>query len=321
MQAQASIGGSSKQQEAALRFGSGDYRYELVPDWAKLPAGWLCEKNSGIAVDSDDNVYALSRGEHPVLVFDRHGNFLRSWGEGVFARSHGISISDEAAFCADDMDHTIRRFDLHGRLLETMGTKGQPSDTGYVLPKKLGDPGLLDRLLAIKRGAGPFNRPTKLIVAPWGERYATDGYGNARVHRFAADGSLIQSWGQPGTGAGQFCLPHSLVADARERILVADRENSRVQVFSKDGKFLEEWRDFSYPSDIAIGGDGVLFISEKGTKGVSIRDLDGKVLSQFSGEGDGVLRGAHSICVDSSGDLYIGETAAGSPSIKKFVRV
>ncbi|MCL4535967.1 MAG: peptidyl-alpha-hydroxyglycine alpha-amidating lyase family protein [Bacteroidetes bacterium] len=298
-----------------MSYGTGNYVYELVPDWAKLPAGWEWGHTSGAAADAQDNVYVFNRTAHPVIVYDRQGNFLRSWGEGIFSRPHGVFITpDQLVYGSDDMAHVIRKFDLQGRLLETMGTVGQPSDSGYV---EKGD--LMERLNSIKRGAGPFNRPTKLVVAPWGEKYVTDGYGNARVHRFTADGALIQSWGEPGHGPGEFFLPHGLAIDARERILVADRENSRVQIFSRDGKFLEEWTDLRRPGDIAIDKDGVLYISES-PGAVCVKDLDGKVLSRFSAEEGRALRGAHSICVDSRGDLYVCEIATGSPTIKKFIR-
>ena len=299
-----------------MSYGSGNYVYELVPDWGKLPAGWKWDHASGAAVDDRDNVFLFNRSEHPVIVFDRQGNFLRSWGEGIFNRPHGVFITpDQFVWGSDDMDHLVRKFDRDGHLLDTMGTKGKPSDSGYV---EKGD--LMERLNSIKRGAGPFNRPTKLIIAPWGERYVSDGYGNARVHRFTASGELIQSWGEPGHGPGEFFLPHGLAIDARERVLVADRENSRVQIFSRDGKLLGMWTDLSRAADIAIDRDGVVYIAEAGTKGVCIKDLDGKVLSRFSALEGGVVRSAHSLCVDSRCDLYVCEIAQGSPTIKKFAR-
>jgi sugar lactone lactonase YvrE len=313
-----------------MPYGTGDYVYELVPDWAKLPAGWQWGNTTMAAVDAHDNVYVFNRSEHPVIAYNRQGDFLRSWGEGVFGRPHGIFITpDQLVYTTDDMDHVIRKFDLEGHLLEVMGTEGKPSDSGY---EQKGD--LIEQLNSIKRGAGPFNRPTKLVVAPWGEKYVTDGYGNARVHRFTADGVLISSWGEPGHGPGEFFLPHGLAVDARERILVADRENSRVQIFSKEGRFLDQWNDLKRPSDIAIDGDGIVYISEA-PGGVCIKDLDGNVLSRFSGQfysmsdeerhealdrAGRTLRGAHSVCVDSRGDLYLCEIAAGSPTIKKLVR-
>jgi streptogramin lyase len=296
-------------------YGTGSYTYEHVPGWAKLPAGWTWGQGTGVAVDARDNVYFLNRTVHPVIVFDRQGGFQRSWGEGVFKRPHGVFITpDQFAWGADDGAHIIGKFDLDGRLLKTLGVQGKPSDTGYVHE---GD--LARRLDSIKRAAGPFNRPTKLVVAPWGEMYASDGYGNARVHRFAEDGTLIGSWGEPGRAPGQFRLPHGLAVDGRGRILVADRENSRVQLFSRDGDLLEVWNDLAQASDVAIDKQGVVYVSEL-PRGVSLLDPDGNVLSRFDAVAGKALRQAHALTVDSRGDIYCVEIAEGSPTLHKFAR-
>ena len=297
-------------------YGTGDYRYGHVPGWAKLPGGWVWGHGTGVAVDARDNVYLFNRTAHPVIVFDGQGTFLRSWGKGVFRRPHGVFITpDQFVWGADDGDHVIRKFDMDGRLLKTLGVPGHPSGTGYVHE---GD--LTRRLDSIKHGAGPFNRPTKLVLAPWGEMYASDGYGNSRVHRFGADGTLIGSWGEPGRAPGQFRLPHGLAIDARERILVADRENSRVQLLSRDGDFLEAWNDLEKASVVAIDKDSVVSISGP-PRGDCILDPGGRVLSRFDAVQDKVLRQAHSLCVDSRGDIYIVEIAEGSPTLHKFARM
>jgi sugar lactone lactonase YvrE len=298
-----------------MAYGSGKFVYEYVPGWAKIPAGWKWGNGAGVAVDAQDNVFLFNRTDHPVIIFDRNGNFLRSWGEGIFDRPHGVFITpDQFVWGSDDAGHVIHKFDLNGKLITTMGVKGRASDSGYIHE---GD--LMQRLNSIKRSAGPFNRPTKLVVAPWGEMYVSDGYGNASVHRFTGDGKLITTWGGAGHGPGEFFLPHGLAIDGRERILVADRENSRVQIFAKDGKLLGEWADLARPGDVAIDQDGVIYISES-PKGVCIKDLDGQVLSRFDAVQDKVLRNAHSLTVDSRGDIYVVEIAEGSPTIKKFVR-
>lgn len=297
-------------------YGTGNYRYGYVPGWAKLPAGWAWGHGTSVAVDARDNVYFFNRTAHPVIVFDREGRFLRSWGEGVFRRPHGVFITpDQFVWGADDGDHVIRKFDLEGRLLSTLGIQGKPSETGYIHE---GD--LARRLDSIQRAAGPFNRPTKLVVAPWGEMYASDGYGNARVHRFSGDGTLVGSWGSPGREPGQFRLPHGLAVDGRGRILLADRENSRVQLFSRDGAFLEAWTGLEKASDVAVGKNGEAYVSEL-PRGVCILDLDGRVLSRFDAVQDKVLRQAHGLGIDSRGDLYVVEIAEGSPSLHKFARV
>ena len=106
-------------------------RFEPIPGWGTLPDGWRFVEVAGVAVDSKDRVYCFSRGEHPVVVFDRDGNFLSSWGEGIIKRAHGIHVGpDDSVYLTDDLDHTVRKFTPDGRLLLTLGVSGQPSDTG-----------------------------------------------------------------------------------------------------------------------------------------------------------------------------------------------
>src|ERR671926_211444 len=205
-------------------------RYTLRPGWEQLPEGWSHPDVAGVAVDSHDRVYLFCRAEHPLLVYDRDGKFVTDWDhqKHLFKRAHGITIGpDDSVYLTDDLDHTVRKFTRDGQLLFTLGVSGQPSDTGYS--------GTLE---SITRGGPPFNRPTNLAVAPSGDLYVSDGYGNARVHRYSADGKLIQSWGEPGTAPGQFILPHGIWVAADGRVLVADRENDRVQIFSPNGEFL-----------------------------------------------------------------------------------
>jgi hypothetical protein len=144
-----------------MSVGESTLTFELVPNWEQLPAGWTHGDVAGVATDSQDRVFVFNRSEHPVIVYEPDGRFLGSWGEGVFTRPHGITIHGDVVYCADDTDHTVRAFTLEGKLLWTLGTLNQPSDTGY-------SPEGRSNLLSIRRGAGPFNRPTRLAVAPNG---------------------------------------------------------------------------------------------------------------------------------------------------------
>jgi hypothetical protein len=294
-------------------------RYVVVEGWERLPAGWTHPDVAGVAVDSQDRVYLICRGEHPIIVYGRDGRFLKSWGEGLFTlRTHGITIGpDDMVYCTDDADHTVRKFTPDGELLLTLGSSGQPSNTGYVH----GD------LASITHGGPPFNRPTNLAVAPSGDLYVSDGYGNARVHRFSASGELIQSWGEPGTDPGQFNLPHGIWVHADGRVLVADRENDRIQIFSPDGEFLDMWTDIQRPTQIFVGRDQLIYVSElwwhvgqtsyvhgkfeTARPGrVSVLDDSGRVLARW-GDADACAAGSfvapHGLCVDSRGDLYVAE--------------
>ncbi len=293
--------------------------FKAIEGWEKLPPGYSHKDVDGTAVDAKDNVYLMTRQESRVIVYDREGNFLRSWGEGLFTpRTHGIAIGpDGLVYTVDDGDHTVRKFTPEGRQLMVIGTPGRSSDTGYNGKD----------LSSIARGGPPFNRPTDVAVAGSGELYVSDGYGNARIHRFAADGKLLRSWGEPGTGPGRFMLPHGLGISPDGRLFVADRENDRIQIFSLDGDLLEIWTHVQRPTDIAFDGEGGVYVSELWWRvgqqsfthglirhdlpgGVRVLDLSGNVLLHWCSadrEAPGNFVAPHTLCVDSRGDLYVGE--------------
>jgi DNA-binding beta-propeller fold protein YncE len=278
---------------------SATFAYELVPEWGRLPEGWTYTQVAGVAVDSRDRVYVYNRGQHPVIVFDRDGNFVGSWGEGVLEHAHGIFITpDDQVFLVDRFLQQVLKFTTDGRLLMTIGTRGEAS-----------------------RDGAPFNHPTDVAVGSSGEIYVSDGYGNARVHKFAADGTHLLSWGSPGSEPGQFRLPHSLWVQEPDRILVADRENHRVQAFTSRGEFIEQWGGFRQPTDFYQGRDGTLFVAELQHR-VSILSRDGKVLARLGGEESrepGGFVAPHGVWTDSRGDLYVGEVLAGQ-RVQKFTR-
>ena len=289
-----------------LTLGSGDLIFEPVEGWEKLPDGWAFVDVAGVAVDSGDNVYVFTRGEHPVIVFDREGNFLRSWGEGTFTqRTHGIHIGpDDSVYCIDDEMHAVQKFTTQGELLMTLGTPHRPSP---------------------KWGGQPFNRPTHAAVSPvTGDLYVTDGYGNCRVHKFSPEGRHILSWGEPGIDPGQFIRPHNVVIDKDDNVYIADRENHRIQVFDSDGRFLTMWNNIHRPDGLCLDADQNLYVGElNGFWGVddcpglghrvSIYDLKGELLTRFGdpeeGEGPGQFIAPHGVAVDSRGDLYVGDAS------------
>ena len=313
-----------------VTLGTGNYTYEVVENWAKLPAGWGFKEVAAVGVDANDNVYAFNRGAHPMMVFDRHGNFLRSWGEGIFPRAHGITASpDDTFFCTDDGDHTVRKCTLDGKVLFTLGMSGKPA------PFMSGE---------------PFNRCTHVAIDPRnGDFYVSDGYGNARVHKYAPDGKLLFAWGESGTDPGEFNIVHNIATDSAGWVYVADRENHRIQVFDPNGKFETQWVNMARPcglyidqaSDIAYVGElGVAIASNAQANGVgpriSLYDTKGNVLARLGnkpeGEAPGQFIAPHGICIDSRGDIYLGEvswTHTGSRlnpprelrSLQKLVRV
>lgn len=312
-----------------MTFGEGAFRYELVDGWAKIPEGWSFTDASGLFIDASDRIYVAGRDKaHPVIVFDRDGNVLTTWGQGSFNRPHGIHVGpDGSVYVADDGNHTVTKLTPDGKPLLTLGRKDQPADTGYDPTAKTRD----EKIATIKRSGPPFNRPTGVGLSKAGEIYVSDGYGNARVHKFSPDGKLLMSWGEPGTGPGQFRNPHGIAIDRDERVWIADRENSRIQIFDGQGKFLEQWANVKRPQRAWLDKDETVYVAEAWQR-VSIFTRDGKLLARWGNEGrddvDALFSAPHSIAVDSQGAIYIGEVAMsrlginrGPRSLQKFARV
>ena len=295
--------------------------YEVIPGWAKIPAGWDLIEVPGLAVDSRDRIFVFTRGEQPVVIFDRDGNVLASWGTGQFRRPHASIIGpDDCLYCVDDVAHSVRKYSPEGKLLKTIGPSGSPSDTGFAP----------NDFLSVKHGGPPYNLPTSIALSPAGEIYVADGYGNSRVHKFSPEGYLLLSWGEPGLGPGQFHLVHGIAVDRQGRVYVGDRMNSRIQVFTPGGEFLAQWNDVYQPNDIYIDAEDRVFVAEIGYQAdlpmpgpaplpedtfsrVTVRDLQGRILSKITSPdrgGPGGFLGAHAVKTDSYGDLYVGEVSA-----------
>ena len=291
----------------SVTVGSGEYTYRVDTNWAKLPDGWAFRDVAAVAVDHKDQVYVFNRGEHPMIVFDREGNFLRSWGEDIFNRPHGLHIGpDETIYCTDDGDHTMRRCTLDGEVLLELGVPGKPA------PYMSGE---------------PFHRCTHTALSPSGDIYVSDGYGNSRVHKYSPDGKLLMAWGEPGNDPGQFNIAHNICCDDDGWVYVADRENHRVQVFDGNGKFETQWHDMHRPCGLCMsaGKDPLFYVGELGPgmpvnmnmpnigPRVSIMDNQGTLLSRLGttpgGRDPDRFIAPHGLAVDRHGDIYVGEVA------------
>ena len=286
--------------------GLGEYTYDVCEDWAKLPEGQTFGMVSAVATDSQDRVYAFQRKDPPVLVFDVDGNLVNSWGNGAFLFAHGIHIAEDIVYLADRDSSVCLLYTLDGKPIQMLGRHGVHSDTGCEVPGEL-----------VPRAGGPFNYPSEIVPSPSGDLYVSDGYRNARVHRFSEQGALIASWGQPGkVSPGEFHLPHSLLV-SDDKVYVCDRENHRIQVFDMSGEYLEMWTDIQRPMDISADSDGMLYVSEgrvnDGPARVSVLDTAGGVLARFDCRGPG-----HGSWVDSQGNIYVGLGDVGG--IDKFAR-
>ena len=281
--------------------GGGTYTFQPVEGWGKGPSGHEIGLASSVVTDSEDRVYLFNRAPEPaVLVFDREGTFLHSWGQEIFTSPHSIWIDgDDHLYLTDNGDHTVRKFTADGRLLQTWGTAGRPGSSGE-----------------------PFNGPTWAMVGPSGALYVSDGYGQARVHKFAPSGELLLSWGEPGAGPGRFNLPHSVWVDREEQIYIVDRENHRIQIFDSDGNYQSEWTGFVRPQDIFIDADDTVYVAEA-RPAVSILTLAGELLARIGepGSAPGQFQAyPHAVWVDSYGDLYVGEVPSHT-HFQKFARV
>jgi DNA-binding beta-propeller fold protein YncE len=236
---------------------------------------------------------------------------------------------DETLWLTDDGDHTVRHCTLDGKVLLTIGVPGAPK------PYMSGE---------------PFHRCTHTALSPQGDLYVSDGYGNSRVHTYAPNGTLLRSWGEPGTDPGQFNIPHNICCDADGWVYVADRENHRVQVFDGNGKYETQWNNMHRPSGLYLerGSHGHFYVGEiGGGLGVNI-DMPniGPRVSIYSPRGElrarlghrpaglelGQFISPHGLAVDSRGDIYVGEVSftnwgrrgplpPGLRSLQKLVKV
>ena len=286
--------------------GTGRFSYETVEDWAEIPEGYEFQDSSGVTVDSQDNVYILNRGAHPVIVLDKNGKFVRSWGEGEFdQRAHGIHCSpDDFIWTVNDSQHCIKKYTPEGKLVLTIGIEGQQAE---------------------KWSGTPFNRPTNMAVSPnTGDVYVTDGYGNSRVHRYTSEGKHVVSWGAPGVDPGEFQVPHNVVIDAEENVYVTDRENYRLQVFDSNGNLKNIWQNIYRPQALCMDREGIIYVGEmlmdtelsdypKVGHRLDAYDRSGERLARIGdpmiGDGPTQFIAPHGFGVDSQGNLYVGEVS------------
>ena len=309
--------------------GSEEYIYEVAaPDWAKLPLKYIFTTVPGLAVDSEDRLYVFNRHPNHLFILDRNGNYVTTWNERIFENyalhsPHGFYIGpDEKVYITDVRDHTVRKFTLDGKLLLTLGAEGKPGKEGE-----------------------PFRRPAGAAISSSGDIFVADGYDNAKIHKFSPEGELLLSWGKPGTAPGEFNLPHGVWVDKDDRVWVADRQNNRLQLFTTEGKYLNQFTDFNLPSTVFIDSEDTVYVPEIAGR-MSILNLDGKLLARWGSDkrflmdfvsksrgdfipyreimskclkGPGQFSAAHACWADSRGDLYVGEVESGQ-RVQKFIR-
>jgi len=273
--------------------------YRPVRNFITLPEGVKLGAVSGVATDSRDNFYLFHRGDpaKPVLVFDKSGAFLRSFGDGLFISTHGLRIDpDGNVWCTDSENHTVVKFSPEGKVLMTLGERDVKGEDER-----------------------HFNRPTDVGFAANGDVYVSDGYGNSRVVKFGKSGKFLLAWGKKGTGPGEFDAPHQVRLDSKGDVYVADRENKRIQVFTPDGKFIRQLGEGIAPYGLFITPNDELFVADGLKHEIVKLDKSGTILLRWGGGGrePGKFFLPHGLHVDHNGAVYVGEIT--NARAQKFV--
>jgi sugar lactone lactonase YvrE len=263
--------GSSAQAPAA---------FKVDASWARLPAGTSWGgSTSWITTDGKGQVVVLVRTAPYFRVFTREGAFVKAFGDdGRFESAHSLTIDQQGfLWVTDSAAHVVHKLGPDGRLLMTLGRKGVAGDNA---------------------SRDLFNQPNHVALAPSGDIYVSDGYVNARVVQFAADGQFVRIiGGVKGSQPGQLQLPHGVALDSRGRLLVNDSDNGRVSVFDKDGAFVEAW---PYPSrgGIAVSPDDTVYVSDVNAGVVNIV-RNGTRVDMVSADR------AHGMGIDTDGSIYV----------------
>jgi DNA-binding beta-propeller fold protein YncE len=289
--------------------GTGISHCMVDPAWPQKPARFEWAQMPGVAVDRRDQVYIFTRGRPAIQVYQGDGTFLRAWDMADPSGAHFVRIDPPGnVWVADIQNHVVCKYSPEGKLLLTLGQAGRAgADETH------------------------FDKPTDMVILPAGDIFVSDGYGNRRIVHFDAKGRYIKQWGEAGSKPGQFALPHSIVADSKGRLYVADRENARIQVFDTEGKLLAVWADMITPWGLHITKRGEIWVSGSSPVRKEIPDEAGEwiitpppdqVVMKLNQEGKVLLRAplvktvvppgksgevnwVHGIALDSQGDLYL----------------
>lgn len=294
--------------------------FELIPQYGNFPDEFEFSMYSGGCCDQEDNLFMMCRdADHPIVMLDAEGNFVKSFGKGLFKEVHSLYVTlQDTLLCVDTGLHVVRELTKEGKLLRDLGNLGIPSDSGFekdiwrrrqregkIVPTDVSfDKGWSFWMGArtIKWAAPPFNRPTGVCVGPTGDIFVSDGYGNAAIHRFAPDGTLLKTWGGPGDEPGKFYIPHSLWVDNRNRVWVGDREANSIHIFDSDGEILGYMNENLYQPTAIWSNDEYVYVAERGG-GLTVFNMEMEVEAQL-GFYNSPIR-AHGMCGNSKGELFL----------------
>lgn len=244
--------------------------------------GWALGMVSWIAADRNGLIYLLQRGDKadPIIVIDGTGKIVRSWGKGMFTTPHAIRIDPQGnVWTTDAASSMVYKFSPEGKTLMQIEVGGQPTPCGN------------------------FCSTTDIAFARDGHLFIADGYRNARILEYSAEGKKLREWGSAGNGAGQFRLPHSIQIDANDVVYVADRENGRIQRFTREGKFLGEWAKYGKTFGMTLAGNAMwLSTIPRGPNSapgwlIKVDPASGNLLGYVDAQGN------HGMDVMTNGDL------------------
>jgi hypothetical protein len=268
-----------------LIVGLGNRRYRVERPWGDLPGD--AGRVTDVTVDSRGHVFVLMRYDPsvdapgtPVVELDPSGARVSAWGGELIADAHMLTCSNDRLYIVDRDAHEIVICSNQGKRVGGIGRRHRPLE--------------------------PFNHPTDVAFAPSGDIFVSDGYANSKVHRFKDDASPVISWGALGRGRGEFMNPHAVWILPDGRVVVIDRENDRLQVFTAEGELLDIWGNFKQPLGIWGDAQGNVFVTDL-VPSLSMLSADGKLLGRCRP----VLNGAHGLCGDADGNLFLAE---GNPS-------
>lgn len=282
-----------------------DLGYHPVPHGLDIPEELETGAPSGVVWTPWNRLIVFNRGPNPLMEFNPDGSFVRAWGQGQYVRPHGMRLDAEGHLWTTDVGgHTVRKMNQAGEVLMTLGVHGQPG---------VWDEAANSRLL---------REPTDLAFGLEGEIYVIVGHGQGppRVLKFDRDGAHLTTWGQQGTGPGEFDTPHSIVVDAKGLVYVADRQNRRVQIFDADGAYLSERQYKGLPCGLYLTADGEMYMVS-GFSGEILRlDAEGRAIGATGqpGPGLGEFGEAHYMAIGPEGEIYIADTV--KPALHKYVK-
>jgi DNA-binding beta-propeller fold protein YncE len=281
--------------------------YIAVADPLTFPPGTTMGAAASVAFDSNGHLWVLNRGPQPLVEFDANGRFIRAFGEGLFARTHGLKFDQDGNIWVTDVAaHIVLKLNPQGQTLLTLGIKGEAGNWNEAA------------------GSRRLNQPHDVAFSPTGDIFVVQGHtpgptGDPRVLKFDKSGHFIKSWGGKGKEPGRFEVAHGISIDATGLLWVTDRENQRIQIFDADGTFIREKKYAGLPCALDIGIQYIYMVN--GFAGQVLRlDLNGTVLAATGKPGTGVgeFGEAHVIAVSPKGELYVADSV--NAAVQKFVK-